>query len=129
MHVNVNYTALYEILTKVAASSDYLYGLYNKVAMLVDNKNHDYGDAWQRFGVYTPLIRLNDKILRVATLSDGRQALVNAESIEDTLIDIIGYAALALLWLDLNERKSNDSTYQQLDFGSVCADWFSTPKE
>jgi hypothetical protein len=62
-------------------------------------KNADYGDAWQRFGIFTPLIRQNDKILRVQTLSDGRQALVAGEKIVDTLTDIVGYGLLALLKL------------------------------
>jgi hypothetical protein len=66
---------------------------------LVTRKNVDYGDAWQRYDIYTPLIRINDKILRVSTLSDGRKALIADEKIEDTLVDIIGYALLGLLKL------------------------------
>jgi hypothetical protein len=65
-------------------------------------KNADYGDAWQRFGIFTPLIRQNDKILRVQTLSDGREALVAGEKIVDTLADIVGYGLLALLKLKQN---------------------------
>jgi len=69
---------------------------------MVYGKNQDYGDAWQRYGIFTPLIRINDKILRVETLSDGRVALVANEGIGDTLEDIIGYATLALMWLGNN---------------------------
>jgi hypothetical protein len=44
-------------------------------------------------------------------LSDGRNALV-AESVDDTLRDIIGYAVLALLWLD--DNRDVDSTIRQI---------------
>lgn len=60
-------------------------------------KNHDYGNAWQRYGMFTGLIRLNDKLLRVKTLTGGQQALVADESIKDTITDIAGYALLLLL--------------------------------
>lgn len=75
--------------------------IFEAIVDLVILKNHDYGDAWQRYGIYTPLIRINDKILRIATLSSGQQALVADEKIEDTLKDIIGYALLALLKLSV----------------------------
>jgi hypothetical protein len=65
-------------------------------------KNADYGDAWQRYGIFTPLIRINDKILRVKTLSGGQQAMVAGENIIDTITDIVGYGLLALLKLKQN---------------------------
>jgi len=65
-------------------------------------KNADYGDAWQRYGIFTPLIRINDKILRVKTLSGGQQALVAGENIVDTITDIVGYGLLALLKMKNN---------------------------
>jgi len=73
-----------------------------KIIDLVVAKNHDYGDAWQRYGIFTPLIRINDKILRVQTLSTGEQALVADENIADTLKDIVGYGMLALEFLRVN---------------------------
>ena len=72
-------------------------------------KNADYGDAWQRFGIFTPLIRENDKILRVKTLSGGQQALVAGENIIDTITDIVGYGLLALLKLKHNSDLSNEN--------------------
>jgi hypothetical protein len=80
-------------------------GIIQKITNLVYDKNQDYGDAWQRYGIFTPLIRINDKILRIETLSDGRHALIDDEGIEDTLKDIVGYAVLALMWLKDNEAR------------------------
>jgi len=75
------------------------------IVSTVLRKNNDYGNAWQRYGIFTPLIRINDKILRVETLSDGRLSLVPEEGIKDTLKDIVGYALLALLWLEENDGE------------------------
>jgi hypothetical protein len=81
---------------------------------LVVKKNADYGDAWQRYGIFTPLIRINDKILRVKTLSDGRTALIADENIKDTLIDIIGYSMLALEYLRVNKGNSMEAAQLEI---------------
>jgi hypothetical protein len=96
----------------VKVTKDKLQNISNNVIELVVKKNHDYGDAWQRFGIFTPLIRINDKILRVKTLQ-GKEALVAEEAIADTLKDIIGYAMLALLYL---EEEDGKRPIEQFDF-------------
>lgn len=82
--------AIKMFIEKLAVTSD-------PIIDLVLKKNADYGDAWQRFDIFTPLVRINDKLLRVEKLSDGREALVPGEKIEDTLVDTVGYALLGLL--------------------------------
>ena len=103
--VSVNYSSIMGMLSRTMSMPNIAkkaFDIAEEISKLVADKNHDYGDAWQRYGIFTPLIRINDKILRVKTLSSGEQALVADEKIEDTLRDIIGYAALALLWLKEN---------------------------
>lgn len=90
---------VYEKLVEVA-NYDRLQMICKDIAKLVEEKNSDYGDAWQRWGVFTPLVRINDKILRLETISSGKRMLIADENVEDTLRDILGYAALALLWID-----------------------------
>lgn len=63
-------------------------------------KNADYGGAWQRQGIAGVMARLSDKLCRVETLADGREALVADEKLKDTLMDVIGYAMLGLLYLE-----------------------------
>lgn len=67
---------------------------------LLIRKNHDYGDSfaqqYAKYGLQSALIRMDDKMRRLETLTDGKQAQV-AESIEDTLADLAGYALLALV--------------------------------
>ena len=77
--------------------------VFDGVIDTIIKKNADYGDAWQKWGIFTPLVRINDKIMRVQTLSSGQQALIAEEKIEDTLVDIIAYCLLALLWLKHNK--------------------------
>lgn len=74
--------------------------LIQEITALILRKNQDYADAWQRYGIFTPLVRLNDKLLRVANLSDGKPMLVAEEGLEETLRDIAGYAFLALLYME-----------------------------
>ena len=89
-------------------SADLLSVIVESIAELVYKKNKDYGDAWQTFGCFTALIRINDKLLRVKNLSDGTPALVAGESIVDNLRDVIGYASLALMWIEENANARKD---------------------
>lgn len=61
-------------------------------------KNADYGDAWQNNEGFTPLLRMREKLLRVETLSDGRKAMVEDESVDQDVAEIFDYALLYLLW-------------------------------
>lgn len=99
--VSVTRESLLVIFRKSIKLGD-LNKLVEEIIDLLVRKNTDYADAWQRYGIFTPLIRINDKILRVETLSTGEHALVAEEGIDDTLRDIVGYGILALLWLDGN---------------------------
>ena len=64
--------------------------------------NHDYGDAWQTNGSFTPLMRMKEKLIRVETLSDGRQALIENEKVETNVAEVFDYSLLWLLWRSLN---------------------------
>lgn len=79
---------------------------HNKLIMVASDvidevmaKNEDYNDSWQRQGIQGTLCRIADKLCRIETLSDGRDALVVGEKLSETLLDNIGYSFLALLWL------------------------------
>lgn len=64
---------------------------------MVMPKNHDYGDAWQNNGIFTPLLRIDEKLVRIQTLSNGLQALVAKETPGKDVMDIFGYSMLSLL--------------------------------
>lgn len=69
----------------------------DELAALLIRKNADYGNSFEeqfnKRGLIGVLIRLEDKISRLDNLQN-KDAQVN-ESIEDTLLDIAGYALLA----------------------------------
>jgi hypothetical protein len=63
-------------------------------------KNADYGDAFAKHGLVGVLIRIEDKIQRALSISKSGVTLVDSESLQDTLLDLHNYAAMALLLID-----------------------------
>ena len=74
-------------------------------------KNTDYGssvsDTYRDFGLVSFLVRIQDKLNRLKTLSK-QDSLVKDEKVEDTLIDLANYSILALIELKLGEVDKND---------------------
>ena len=64
---------------------------------LFSKKNADYGDAFAKFGVIGVLMRIEDKIQRCLSITKSGIQLVNDEALEDTLLDLHNYAAMALM--------------------------------
>lgn len=77
-------------------------------------KNHDYGDSFHATyleeGMAMPRIRLSDKLNRFKSLTKSTDAaLVNDESVRDTLMDLANYALMTVLELD-EEAEVNGNT-------------------
>lgn len=72
-------------------------------------KNHDYGDSvhetYEKYGLVSFLVRIEDKINRVRTLSQNNEMCVQSEKLEDTLLDMANYAVLAAIELQLDKEK------------------------
>ena len=68
-------------------------------------KNTDYGEAYKKFGLIGVLTRLEDKILRCVNISNKKVELVKDEVLEDTLLDLHNYCALALLLLKEEQKE------------------------
>lgn len=79
---------------------------------LFKRKNSDYGDAFASYGVIGVLVRMGDKILRAQSITNSSIALVNSETLRDTLIDLHNYSAMAIMLLDEDDIKKMT---QQLD--------------
>ena len=77
-----------------------------EMVTLYSRKNKDYGDAFTQSldedGLLVSKIRIKDKLNRFSQLIDN-DALVNDESMRDTLIDLANYTVMTLMWLDENE--------------------------
>tara|TARA_B100000524_G_scaffold99744_1_gene47789 strand:- start:241 stop:498 length:258 start_codon:yes stop_codon:yes gene_type:complete len=76
-----------------------LESIQNKARQLFAKKNADYGDAFAKYGVIGVLMRIEDKIQRALSISKSQIQLVQDERMEDTLLDLHNYAAMALMLL------------------------------
>ena len=72
---------------------------------LFAKKNADYGDAFATYGAVGVLVRIGDKLSRLASIEKNGVTLVNDESLRDTLIDLHNYSAMAIMCMDDVENK------------------------
>ena len=70
-----------------------------EIAQLVEKKNHDYDNSFDKtmdkYGDTAYFLRIEDKLNRLINLSK-KEAKVNDEKVEDTLKDIIVYTLLMI---------------------------------
>jgi hypothetical protein len=80
----------------------------DSVKELLLKKNKDYDNSFSKqyaeYGILSGLIRLDDKMNRLRNLVKKNDAKVN-ESIEDTMRDLCGYAALILVEMSKEESE------------------------
>lgn len=71
---------------------------YSDVHAVVCRKQRDYGHKnISRFGRQGLMVRLHDKVARLENLiSASREP--NNESIEDNVLDLVGYACIGMMW-------------------------------
>jgi hypothetical protein len=77
-----------------------LYEKYaNEAKSLMENKNHDYGEAWRdmRVSSLTDLILM--KLLRIKQIEDNKGETIISEGIDANFHDMINYAVFALIKL------------------------------
>jgi hypothetical protein len=68
------------------------------VHQVLCRKQHDYGhENIQRFGRAGLMVRVHDKVARLENLI-GNSSKPNNESIQDNVMDVIGYAAIGIMW-------------------------------
>lgn len=71
----------------------------NEVVKLLENKNHDYGEAWRemRISSLTDLILM--KLMRVKQIEDNKGSTLVSEGVDANYQDIINYSVFALIKL------------------------------
>lgn len=74
------------------------------VTATVIRKQHDYGpENIAKFGMWGLIVRLHDKIARLDNLLSTRRKGFNSvsdETVYDTLLDVVGYSTVAMLWIN-----------------------------
>lgn len=70
-------------------------------------KNYDYDSSFDEHGIVGVIMRMGDKLKRMMSITSKSIALVNDESLRDTLLDLHNYAAMAIMLL--NEKNEDDT--------------------
>lgn len=67
---------------------------------LMENKNHDYSEAWRKMRVSSMTDLILMKLLRIKQIEDNKGETIISEGIEANYYDIINYAVFALIKLE-----------------------------
>lgn len=89
----------------------------NKLEELMDElletfvaKNEDYGDSFadsfKEFGMTSAVVRMNDKMNRIKSLSKKGDRQVKDESLRDSLMDLANYALMTVVELEDEGEQS-----------------------
>ncbi|MGH2666850.1 DUF1599 domain-containing protein [Flavobacterium sp.] len=70
---------------------------------LMENKNHDYGEAWRDMRVSSLTDLILQKILRVKQIEDNKGKTLVSEGIDANYQDMINYAVFALILMDFKK--------------------------
>ncbi len=71
----------------------------SKAVQLMQNKNHDYGEAWREMRVSSITDLILQKILRIKQIEDNQGKLLVSEGLDANYLDMINYAVFALILL------------------------------
>ncbi|MDA8596234.1 DUF1599 domain-containing protein [Flavobacteriaceae bacterium] len=78
--------------------------LYDKFAdetkTLMENKNHDYGEAWREMRISSLTDLILQKLLRVKQIEDNQGKTLVSEGIDANYQDMINYAVFALILME-----------------------------
>ena len=105
----INYSIMYLIQMEkgVVESPDLdldsalsLYDIHlSETKTLMENKNHDYGEAWREMRVSSLTDLILQKILRIKQIEDNKGETLVSEGIDANYQDIVNYAVFALIHL------------------------------
>lgn len=69
----------------------------NEVRGLMQNKNHDYGEAWRQMSEESLVDLILSKLQRIRQILKNEGKTLVSEGIEANIMDIINYAVFALI--------------------------------
>lgn len=103
--INYSVMALIQLEKGVAdqpdLSSEEVTRLYDSTVaetkQLMENKNHDYGEAWREMRVSSLTDLILQKLLRIKQIEDNKGRTVVSEGIDANYRDMINYAVFALI--------------------------------
>ncbi|MDX1471321.1 MAG: DUF1599 domain-containing protein [Flavobacteriaceae bacterium] len=106
--INYSVMALVQLKLGIAEEPDLNTGkaleLYDQeiatTKQLMENKNHDYGEAWRDMRVSSLTDLILQKLLRVKQIEDNAGITLVSEGIDANYQDMINYAVFALIHLN-----------------------------
>jgi hypothetical protein len=78
---------------------------FEKARELMNDKNHDYSEAWREMRVSSLADIILMKLLRIKQIEDNQGKTFVSEGIDANYYDIINYAVFALIKLELEGQK------------------------
>ncbi len=111
----VNYAVMALIQLELGNKSDLVLGTHEAVEFynkhiyasksLMENKNHDYDEAWRnmRISSYTDIILM--KLLRIKQIEDNEGKTLISEGLDANYQDIVNYGLFALIKFDEQEGE------------------------
>lgn len=111
--INYSVMALIQIDKGVADQPDLnvdeatqLYDMYiGNTKALMEDKNHDYGEAWRDMRISSLTDLILQKLLRVKQIENNEGKTLVSEGIDANYQDMINYAVFALILMDEKERN------------------------
>jgi len=83
-----------------ANTASELYSKHIKITKtLMENKNHDYGEAWRDMRVSSLTDLILQKLLRVKQIEDNKGKTIVSEGIDANYQDMINYSVFAMIHL------------------------------
>ncbi|AIY11780.1 DUF1599 domain-containing protein [Cellulophaga baltica] len=76
----------------------------NITKTLMENKNHDYGEAWREMRVSSLTDLILQKLLRVKQIEDNKGKTLVSEGIDANYQDMVNYAVFAMIHLTSNSK-------------------------
>lgn len=110
--VNYSIMALIQLALKddsrMELKSEEVEELYTKYALiakeLMQNKNHDYGEAWRDMRVSSLCDLILMKILRTKQIEDNDGKTLISEGLDANYLDMLNYSVFALIKLELENN-------------------------
>ena len=72
---------------------------------LMENKNHDYGEAWRDMRVSSLTDLILQKLLRVKSIEDNKGKILVSEGIDANYQDMVNYAVFAMIHLNESTQE------------------------
>lgn len=83
-----------------------LYKKYVQTAKsLMQNKNHDYDEAWREMRVSSLTDLILQKLLRIKQIEDNKGKTLISEGVDANYLDMINYAIFALIKMEEEDKK------------------------